>query len=73
MPHSVPFLSITELHPTFAAEISGVDFSKPISEEVFKEIYAAITKVTIPLPSRLPDMKTYERVVWRDCFPQHFP
>lgn len=44
MPHSVSAISITELHPTFGAEVSGVDFSSPISEDDFREIYAAITK-----------------------------
>lgn len=38
-------ITVTELHPTFAAEISGVDFSFPISEEIFQEILAAVTKV----------------------------
>lgn len=37
-------IKIKELHPTFGAEISGVDFSKPLSEKVFQEIYAAVTK-----------------------------
>jgi alpha-ketoglutarate-dependent 2,4-dichlorophenoxyacetate dioxygenase len=38
-------ISISELHPTFGAQISGVDFSLPISDEVFTEILKAITKV----------------------------
>ncbi|KAF9885579.1 hypothetical protein FE257_012785 [Aspergillus nanangensis] len=37
-------IAVQELHPTFAAEVSGVDFSKPLSEEVFAEIHSAITK-----------------------------
>ncbi|KAL5364960.1 hypothetical protein BJX96DRAFT_179420 [Aspergillus floccosus] len=37
-------ISVKPLHPTFAAEISGVDFSSPLSDEVFKEIYEAVTK-----------------------------
>ncbi|KAK1475881.1 alpha-ketoglutarate-dependent 2 [Colletotrichum tamarilloi] len=37
-------LTIEPLHPTFAAEIRGVDFSKPLTEDVFQEIQAAITK-----------------------------
>ncbi|KAI1141328.1 taurine catabolism dioxygenase [Hypoxylon sp. FL0543] len=40
-----PFKTITvkELHPTFGAEISGVDFQN-VSEEQFKEIVAAMAK-----------------------------
>jgi alpha-ketoglutarate-dependent 2,4-dichlorophenoxyacetate dioxygenase len=38
-------ISIRELHPTFGAEISGVDFSSPLPEDVFAEILSAITKV----------------------------
>lgn len=40
-------LTIEPLHPTFTAEIRGVDFSKPLTEDVFQEIQAAITKVCI--------------------------
>ena len=36
-----------ELHPTFGAEVHGVDFSKPVPEDVFSEVYKAITKVSI--------------------------
>lgn len=39
-------LKINELHPTFAAEIEGVDFSKPIPDDVFNEILAASAKVS---------------------------
>lgn len=35
---------VRKLHPTFGAEIQGVDFSSPLSDDVFGEIYAAITK-----------------------------
>lgn len=38
-------LKIKPLHPTFAAEIEGVDFSKAVSDEVFNEILAASAKV----------------------------
>ncbi|KAJ5989601.1 alpha-ketoglutarate-dependent 2-4-dichlorophenoxyacetate dioxygenase [Penicillium waksmanii] len=38
------YIAIKELHPTFGAEISGVDFSKPVTKEVFAEILAAINK-----------------------------
>ncbi|OQE32784.1 hypothetical protein PENFLA_c001G04959 [Penicillium flavigenum] len=37
-------ISVKPLHPTFGAEISGVDFSSPLKDEVFKEIYQAVTK-----------------------------
>jgi alpha-ketoglutarate-dependent 2,4-dichlorophenoxyacetate dioxygenase len=40
-------INVKELHPTFGAEISGVDFSKPVEDDVFQEILAAITKVTL--------------------------
>ncbi|KAL1886697.1 hypothetical protein Plec18167_000631 [Paecilomyces lecythidis] len=35
---------VTELHPTFGAEISGLDFSQPIPDETFQDLLAAITK-----------------------------
>lgn len=38
-------LKIKKLHPTFAAEIEGVDFSRPIPDDVFREILAASAKV----------------------------
>lgn len=38
-------ITIKKLHPTFGAEISGVDFSRPVEKEVFDEILTAITKV----------------------------
>lgn len=40
-------LKLTPLHPTFAAEVHGVDFTKPIPDDVFEEIKAAITKVRL--------------------------
>lgn len=36
---------IKEIHPTFAAEVRGVDFSSPVADDVFAEILSAITKV----------------------------
>lgn len=39
-------IKIEKLHETFGAQISGVDFSNPISDEIFYEILAAINKVT---------------------------
>jgi alpha-ketoglutarate-dependent 2,4-dichlorophenoxyacetate dioxygenase len=38
-------IKIQKLHKTFGAQISGVDFSSPISDEIFDEILAAISKV----------------------------
>ncbi|WPH01853.1 Clavaminate synthase-like protein [Acrodontium crateriforme] len=38
------YLHITKLHPSFAAQVKGVDFSKPIPSDIFKEIHKAITK-----------------------------
>lgn len=43
-------ISVKELHPTFGAEISGVDFSREVPDDVFQEILAAITKVSISCP-----------------------
>ena len=38
-------IKVKELHPTFGAEISGVDFASTIDDEVFAEIRAAAAKV----------------------------
>jgi hypothetical protein len=40
-------IQVKELHPTFGAEVYGVDFSKPVPEDVFSEIYKTITRVSI--------------------------
>jgi|ERR1700722_8847164 hypothetical protein len=40
-------IQVKELHPTFGAEVHSVDFSKPVPEDVFSEIYKTITKVSI--------------------------
>ena len=40
-------IQVKGLHPTFGAEVHGVDFSKPVPEDVFSEIYKTITKVSI--------------------------
>ncbi|KAJ5887616.1 alpha-ketoglutarate-dependent 2-4-dichlorophenoxyacetate dioxygenase [Penicillium taxi] len=37
-------ISIAKLHPTFGAEISGVEFLHTVEEDVFQEVLAAITK-----------------------------
>ncbi|GAD93945.1 conserved hypothetical protein [Paecilomyces variotii No. 5] len=41
---SLKLINVKELHPTFGAEISGIDFSKPVDDDVFQEVLAAITK-----------------------------
>lgn len=38
-------ITVSKLHPTFGAEISGVDFTRPVEEEVFAEILAATAQV----------------------------
>ena len=38
------FISCTPLHPTFAAEVKGVDFSKPVDPSVIEEIRKAADK-----------------------------
>jgi hypothetical protein len=40
-------IQVRGLHPTFGVEVHGVDFSKSVPEDVFSEIYRAITKVSI--------------------------
>lgn len=57
VPFSQPFsaapafqhLVVKELHPTFGAEISGVDFAKPLNDAVLIEILAAIAKVWLSM------------------------
>lgn len=44
-------IKVKKLHPTFAAEISGVDFSEPLTDGVFAEIQRAIAKVRVPVSS----------------------
>jgi hypothetical protein len=38
-------IAVKELHPTFGAEISGIDFSQPVDDETFREVLEAISKV----------------------------
>lgn len=40
-------ITVKEIHPTFAAEVGGIDFSSPIADDVFAEILAAMTKVRL--------------------------
>jgi alpha-ketoglutarate-dependent taurine dioxygenase len=56
MPHATndnennfKLIQVKELHPTFGAEVHGVDFSKAVPEDVFSEVYKAITKVRATL------------------------
>ena len=46
-PYTIPEFNfrVTPLHPTFACEIEGVDWSKPISPELYQEIRKAADKV----------------------------
>ena len=38
-------MTVRQLHPTFAAEVRGVDLSTAPTEEVFAQILAAVTQV----------------------------
>lgn len=40
-------IEIVPLHPTFGAEIRGVDFSKPVTKEVAEEIVLAADKYAV--------------------------
>lgn len=42
-------LQINRLHPTFGAEIEGIDFSKPISHEQLTEIKDTVAQVGYPI------------------------
>lgn len=48
-------ITIKPLHPTFVAEIQGVDFTN-LSDETFSEIVAALAKV---IPPFNPFIKMY--------------
>lgn len=51
-----------KLHPTFGAEITGVNFSAPISDEVLADIRAASAKVSCLLhPQTHRDHSTDDR------------
>jgi hypothetical protein len=39
-------LHVTPLHPTFACTLEGVDWSKPISPELYQEIRSLVDKVS---------------------------
>jgi hypothetical protein len=38
-------LKVTPLHPTFACQLEDVDFSKPVSPELYAEIREVVDKV----------------------------
>ena len=38
-------LKVTPLHPTFACELEGVDWSKDVSPELYQEIREVVDKV----------------------------
>ena len=46
--------TVNKLHPTFVAEIEGIDFSQPISDETFQEILDALAKVDFTISSPIP-------------------
>lgn len=45
-------LNILKLHPSFAAEILGLDLSTPPSEATFTQIISAVAKVYAPSLTR---------------------
>lgn len=45
-PTGFKHITVRKLHPTFGAQIDGVDFSSSLSDEVFNEIRAAAVKVS---------------------------
>lgn len=61
-------ISIQELHPTFGAEVDGLDLSKPVEEDVFQEILEAITKVNIFPKQKMTDAN-FSIIVRRVCVP----
>ena len=42
---AIQSLQVTPLHPTFGAEVAGVDFTQPISPELYAEIRKVVDKV----------------------------
>lgn len=71
MPHK-EHLELIELHPTFGAEVRGIDFSQPIPEDIFSEIQAAITKVILSVHFTRTALLT-KLPVRRPRFPQNQP
>ena len=52
MPHATDteyqHIKVTQLAQTFGAEVTGVDFSKPVEQDVFDEVLKAIIHVWHP-------------------------
>jgi hypothetical protein len=74
-------LKVIEVHPKYGAEISGLDFSKPIADNVFEQVLAASAKITIVLycSRYLLSLSRSQRgrisdqlVVWCTCIPEHW-
>jgi alpha-ketoglutarate-dependent 2,4-dichlorophenoxyacetate dioxygenase len=74
MPHAENFkyIQVLPIHPTFGAEVSGIDFSKPIPDGQFNELLVAATQVSMTRKtyykienfqamSQLPNMYTLSR------------
>lgn len=51
-------LQINPLNPTFGAEIEGIDFSKPISDEQLTEIKDTVGQVGSSLKCKHEDYRT---------------
>lgn len=45
MPSAIDQIKVIPLHPTFCAEVQGVDFSKPTEPHVIQQIQEAIDEV----------------------------
>ena len=75
-------ITVKPLHPTFAAEVEGVDFQN-LSDKQLSEVVAAVTTVCAFLflhifePSILVSTVFADEIlgstVWRMCFPQDGP
>ena len=68
-------IKVSKIHPTFGAEISGVDFTSTLNDEVFAEISAAAAKVgnlghSIPAHTML--VLIVSTLVWRPRLPKHW-
>ena len=46
---NIKHISVKKLHPTFGAEVSEVDFSNPVPDDVFHEILAVMIKASFYL------------------------
>ena len=72
MPHATDpeykHIQVTKLGPTVGAEVSGVDFSKPVAADVFDEIFRAITQVSPVFHTMLGDITRHK--IRRDCAKQ---